>query len=757
MDPTRSPQGGRGLLLAGLALAALYVLARMGLEPPAAKPADAPANEFSATRALAVVGPWLGEPHPSGTPAHARMREGIVRELERLGYAPQLQESLTRSDYGVVARLTNVLAKRAGTRGGRGAVLLCAHYDSVAAGPGAGDDGAGVAALLEIARALAQDPPAGRDVVFLFDDAEELGLVGAHAFVEEHPLAKDVELVINVEARGTSGPSMMFETSDDNLALMNVFTRAVKRPVATSVAYEVYKRLPNDTDLTVFKAAGMRGFNFAFIGGLRHYHTPLDDLAHLSPKSVQHHGDNVLALVRALSAADFANAPSGRAVYTDVFGAGMVVWPESVSVLLAIVAAALLALAGFRRVRQGLSAASIGWGAIAALECIAGAAAAGWLVLWTVDALRDAPEPWAAHPTPMRIAIVGAAAAVALFVSRSGRAQRAGFEGQYFGAWALFAACGIAAAATAPSACYVFVLPGAIAALCALLWSFLGPEARGRKGETLVVASLVPLCAMWFPLAIGLELSFELRAGVAIAGACGVAFAAVLPLAVSASARAASIARNAAIALCLGALCSALLVPAYSAEQPDVLSLVHFQDADRGKAIWSARATPRSARATAKLVDIDVPPPERWLASELPEGEYRAPSWSAAAPELAVLDSTPKDGATRRVKARLRSVRAARLVGLDLPPTVRLAAASWRGHSARGFAAQDARPVFAALGEDPVEIELEVSSAEPVEIHVFDVDASLPAEAAALLDARPPHRVPRAQGDGSIVRRSARL
>jgi hypothetical protein len=635
-------------------------------------------------------------------------------------------------------------------------VLLCAHYDSVAAGPGAGDDGAGVGALLEIARALTTDPKWTRPIIFLFDDAEELGLIGAHAFVREHPWASDVAFVINLEARGTSGPSMMFETSEENLGLMQVYARAVKRPVAVSVAYEIYKRLPNDTDLTVFKAAGMRGFNFAFIGGLRHYHTPLDDLAHLSPESVQHHGDNALALARALSASDAEPTATGRAVYTDVFGAGMIVWPEGASIGIALVACAVLGLSMFRRARAGVSAASIGWGALSALLCVVGAGLIGWLVVQVAHWLRDAPEPWAAHPEALRLSIVSATIALALLVSRTRPAARAGFEGQFFGAWAFFAGAGTLIAALAPSACYVFVFPSALAALCALIWSFLSDEARERKRETLVLAPLVPLCAMWFPLAIGIELSFELHAAVAIAAAYGVALAAAAPLMTRASARQASFALRGSIALTLGSLCAALAVPAYSAEQPEALNLVHFQDVDAARATWSAHAFSRSSRGMARLAPTDRTPPASWLASDSPEGEYAAPTWAAAPPELVVLESIGNDASTRRVRARVQSKRGARLIGLELPKAARMIAASWNGHALHDLPEDDG-PVFAALGDDFVELEFDISSRDPVEIHVFDVDAMLPESAADLLSARPAHRVPRSHGDGSIVRRRATL
>jgi hypothetical protein len=443
-------------------------------------------------------------------------------------------------------------------------------------------------------------------------------------------------------------------------------------------------------------------------------------------------------------------------VYTDVFGAGMIVWPESASIFFALAACAGLGFAAFRRVRACLAIVSIGWGALSAIVCVVSAAIAGWLVVTAATALRDAPEPWAAHPAALGLSIASAAVAASLLVSRLPPAKRAGFEGQFFGAWIFFAAAGVLLAAAAPSACYVFVVPAAVAALCAIVWSFLAPDARERKRDTLVLAPLVPLCAMWFPLAIGLELSFELHVAALIATAYGVALAASAALAARASARSLSLAVRGGVALCLGSFCAALAVPAYSAEQPEALNLVHFQDADAARATWSAHAFSRSSRSMARLAPTDRTPPARWLASDSPEGEYAAVTWDAPPPELVVLESTPREDSSRHVRAQVKSTRGARLLGLELPETVKLVAVSWNGHAPRDLP-RDANPVFAALGNDLIELEFEVASAGPVEIHVFDVDSSLPPVASDLLSARPAHRVPRSHGDGSIVRRRAEL
>ena len=104
--------------------------------------------------------------------------------------------------------------------------MLVAHYDSVPGGPGVADDGAGVAAIIETVRALKEMKPLQNDVIILLTDGEENGMLGAKAFVEDHPWVKDVGLVLNFEARGNKGPSFMFETSDNNGWIVKEFVEA---------------------------------------------------------------------------------------------------------------------------------------------------------------------------------------------------------------------------------------------------------------------------------------------------------------------------------------------------------------------------------------------------------------------------------------------------------------------------------------------------------------------------------------------------
>ncbi|HMD58346.1 MAG TPA: M28 family peptidase, partial [Steroidobacteraceae bacterium] len=259
MEPKADAQR---LIARGIAVAALGILALIGLRAltaaaPRPEPLDAPPQEFSATRAKAVLRELIddGVAHPLGTAADAMMRERIVQHLQNLGFAPELQTGLVCNPGGVCGVATNVVVRIPGRQGDHDAVLLCAHYDSWAVSPGASDDGASVAAILEIARILRARPAAQHPVVLLIDEGEEVGLLGAQLFLREDPWARQVRAAVNLDARGNSGQSFMFETGSANAWLLDLYRRAVSHPATNSVQYLVYKLLPNDTDFTVFKAA----------------------------------------------------------------------------------------------------------------------------------------------------------------------------------------------------------------------------------------------------------------------------------------------------------------------------------------------------------------------------------------------------------------------------------------------------------------------------------------------------------------------
>lgn len=285
------------------------------------------------------------EPHALGSPGHARVRTYLIGVLRDLGLQPQVQEAtvaglLTNAQsvspsgalFGAASRIGyayNVIARLKGRQPGK-ALLLVAHYDSQPNTLGAADDGAGVAAILETSRALRQANPLQHDVILLFTDGEENGLFGAKAFLR-HPWAKDVGFILNLEARGNRGPSLTFEMSSQNGWIVEQLAKAAPYPMATSLMYEVYQKLPNVTDFTIFREAGYAGINSAFMDGFVHYHKLSDSPDNLSQNSLQHHGDNLLALTRHFGNISLDQVKAPDKVFFNGVGTWLVHYPTGLN------------------------------------------------------------------------------------------------------------------------------------------------------------------------------------------------------------------------------------------------------------------------------------------------------------------------------------------------------------------------------------------------------------------------------------------
>lgn len=271
---------------------------------------------FSTDRALVHVKNLSIEPHAVGFPAHANVRAYIISELKKMGLETATQEGYTAGDWANLSKAANILARIKGSGQGK-ALLVLSHYDSSPHSSfGASDAGSGVATILEGIRAfLAENKTPKNDIIILISDAEELGLNGADLFVNRHPWAKDVGLALNFEARGSGGPSyMLIETNQGNAKLIEGFSEANPAyPVANSLAYSIYKMLPNDTDLTVFREDGdIQGFNFAFIDDHFDYHTALDTYERLDRNTLAHQGSYLMPLLRYFSDADLNNLRSSE-------------------------------------------------------------------------------------------------------------------------------------------------------------------------------------------------------------------------------------------------------------------------------------------------------------------------------------------------------------------------------------------------------------------------------------------------------------
>ncbi|RUT35560.1 M20/M25/M40 family metallo-hydrolase [Paenibacillus zeisoli] len=350
---------GRRAILSLLLIGTIFV-GLLPIQSPSPVPSDAPPDKFSSSRALTKLRSIAQEPHPAGSAAHQAVRDYLLSELITLGLQPEIHKSSVQiheenNNTNRAVELENIVARIPGTENSK-AIMVAAHYDSVARGPGAADDGSGIAAMLETLRALKNSAPLKNDLIILMTDGEEMGMLGAEAFMREHPWAKDVGLVLNFEARGNKGPSFMFETSDQNGWLIKEFIKAAPQPIAYSLVYNVYKLMPNDTDLTVFRLGGLNGLNFAFGMGVNAYHQPIDTADNLDPSSLQHQGEYMLSLTRHFGQLDLRQITEENQIYFNLFGHKMVSYPESWAIWLAGFGSALyIAAVGYGIIRKRLS------------------------------------------------------------------------------------------------------------------------------------------------------------------------------------------------------------------------------------------------------------------------------------------------------------------------------------------------------------------------------------------------------------------
>ena len=269
-------------------------------------------TEFSIDKALNHLKKISKKAHYTGSKEHKNIQNYIVLELQKMGFETEIQtQTAINKKWFSATTAENIIAKLKGS-GSEKALLLLTHYDSNAhSSLGASDAGSGIVTILEGLRAfLAKNETPKNDLIILISDAEELGLLGAQAFVDNHSWTKEIGLVLNFEARGSGGPSyMLMETNGKNSKLLSEFLATKPHfPAANSLMYSLYKKLPNDTDLTVFREdAAINGFNFAFIGDHFDYHTAQDSYERLDRETLLHQADYFTTSLNYFSNSDLTN------------------------------------------------------------------------------------------------------------------------------------------------------------------------------------------------------------------------------------------------------------------------------------------------------------------------------------------------------------------------------------------------------------------------------------------------------------------
>ncbi|MGH9347597.1 MAG: M28 family peptidase [Vicinamibacterales bacterium] len=738
------PPSLKAVVLACGLLVAAVTAAEVRVWPPAPKGADAPAVDFSASRALDVLHRLLDGvgARPIGSPAHALVRQRIATELERLGYTPEIQRGYACGPYGVCGPVENVMAVLKGR--GEHAVLITAHYDTVGAGPGAADNASGVAAMIEMARALAASPRPRNDVVFLADDGEEAGLLGIESFLAKAPVARRVRAAVNLEARGVSGPSLLFETSSRNRWLVQQFGGVAEQPAAGSLFQLVYEKLDYDTDFSALEARGIEGYNFAFIESPDRYHTSGDVPGALSPASLQHQGDNGLAALRALAEADVERLPAGKAVFFDVMGMAIVSWPETATLYVASVPLVATGLAVWLYRRRGaLALRRVALALIAFPVAMLSSAVLGFGLLQVFRSLNVETSAWAvASFMALGVTIAGAVSVVLL--RNVGRADFLVAQSAW---WVLTA---IVLAGMQPAASYPVLVP-------AVAWAVTALAATWRDdrvwSHVLLAAPAVVIAILWVPVIHHLYAGL---AGTALP-AVGVA-ACVIALAMGAFACGLSLRGRSLAVVGSFALVGVVAVLAAIATDAPVnpqmtLTLHHDEHANRAR--WLLRTNrPASSARLASMTPIE---PFPWSGPWERVFVFETPAVDLPAPIVSILDDSQSAG-IRTVRVNLRSPRGAPTLTLRLPGDVAVVSAVVNEAPVPLVTAEDLGWfggwwTFTSLATPAPGVEMVLRWTTPgtVTALVLDQGPGWPAGVSGLRDIRPPHALSAHDGDASIV------
>ncbi|CAM3561535.1 M28 family peptidase [Occultella aeris] len=637
-------------------------------------PADAPAAHFSAARGVEQLEQLGPDPRTPGSAAHAQARAYLVTELDALGWETDMHESVGTFDEDPtavsMATVSNVIATLPGTDP-TGTVILAAHYDSVPGSPGAADDGIGIAAALESARALTAGEPPRNDVMVLLTDAEEPGLLGADAFVHDRAEQLGPAVLVNLEARGAGGLPASVRLTEPNGMLLDLLART-PRPVVDSFSDALFALLPNDTDLTRFTAGGIAGFDTAITGAGAYYHSPLDDIEHLSAASLQEMGAGTLAFARAAAGADLTRLPDGGTDVVTSLPWGLLRVPEGLELPLAALTVLLaLAVVARARRRREMSLPRVALGAATAavsLPLVATAAVGLWQLALAIDpgqASAVVGEPFV--PWPYQVGVV--ALTLGLILGLRAALRRVLPDGELaLGGLLTLALAGLGLALTLPGAAFVLVVAVFPAAIAALIGA--GLPARARA--VVLGAGLLPAAVMFFPAVVGM---FEV--GLGTGGPLAAVFVAVVALLAlplvdaarlvrperEAPSRHRAVVPAALLAVVVVAAAGGLVANGEGRTDPRQEMLSYSLDADSGEALWTSWSPSGSAWSQDLLPSLSSDLADQpWL------GGGAIANGPAAAADLPAPDvevvSDRDTGTHRELVLELTSARGAPAIGL---------------------------------------------------------------------------------------------
>jgi hypothetical protein len=721
----------RGAALSSLAL--LVVICWLGLvslKPPPVMSENAPAADFSSSRAMKHVRAIAAKPRPVGSTNHLEARNYILDQLRQMGLQPEIQVATVTSEGQrppyIAATVHNLIARLPGTAS-IGAILLTAHYDSVPTSPGASDDGAGVATLLETLRAITSHTRLQNEVIFLFTDGEEIGLMGARAFVNEHPLAKAVKVVLNFEARGTYGPSLMFETSPRNAYLMSEFSKSSLYPISNSLMYEIYRLMPNDTDFSVFKEAGYKGFNFAYVEGANNYHTVYDDANRLDERSLQHHGHYAVNLARHFGNLSFDGGESGSAVFFNLFGRLFVTYSSSwIIPTIVLTILAFLAVVAYGAKTDNVRFLAVGKCVSAFLVCIFASLLLSKIVAQVLQGVQIEASLIIGIFTITALTTVSAACIWALKTNRLSALVIAVF---IFWLLAL-----LLASVYAPGGSYFFTWP-LLASLLGAAYTFTASEKRRRSKAHCLILSIFAAPG----LLIVLPMAYLMTVGLGLGGYLYLTVILVLQygLLIPILARAIGSIRWAVpfALLIMAVISTAAVFVTYSDRNLRVRRshIFYGLNADEGRAVWGSITSPADEWASQFCTtEIERRPAREFLPFVgMPSALCEAPVLSLAPPYLKVIADKQREN-KRILEANIGSLRGASLIVIQVDKATPVHAAMINKLAVGSQNAASSSDLdhwglsFYAPPKEGINLSLEVPIGVPVKIRLIDAIYELP-------------------------------
>jgi len=720
----------------------LFIFQFYSLQSPEVIPASAPDDEFSGARAYQILENLLSEnkPHPVGSKLNKEVKKRITSELNKLGVSFEEQRTWAcGSRFNNCAPVENIIATIPGSDKDS-VIALMAHYDSVEMAPGAGDDGAAVAAILETTRALLLDAPFKNSIMLIFTDGEEAGLLGAEAFFKQHPLAKTIDLLLNFEGSGTKGGSMILRTTEANELLINAYSESSGSPYGFSFVKEIFKRMPNDTDFSVVMRAGVDGMDFAFAGERNHYHSPNDNLENIDLGTIQHHGENMLPLTRTLADMDIDELGNNVVYGGTIYGIWSH-WASSNSYFLILLSLFLIGLGSFK-LKPSIKGISLGF--LFSPAILLSTILFGFLGFKFVELITGTVISWPGIDLPYRLLLIsstslGALIAINLinrFVNQTD---------QVTGVWIFWWVLSFLCVLFLPDAANLLIIPTLMAGVFLSVAGFIKPDLKAF--------ALLGTLVFAVPSTLGLIYSLEQSQGYRL-------ILVVLPLiglyaiALSPLLHGINLKKGMVVSL-VGIIVSLSIVaykPLYTEWRPQHVNINYIENLDSGTATYNLQSQNPISENLKSSLDF-----QQSRKALLPYTNRTSSNWAETLPtnwqkpDFKILNESIKNN-QREIEIEIRSLRAADKLLLAVPANsqlrkFKLNEIEYEAVLSRYFSDDFFAIRLVGVYEKPIVLTLTFdSSALITGAYLADISTELPANAEKILKNRTKLSVPSGHG-----------